>query len=958
MGRMDNGSEYYLNNERISRVSLVRTILMTVIFIAVFTVGLKNASIVVRAEEPTVNGVTLTERIKQGWDNYETEINLVNYRVPSEDFINYYHSAFFSDSKYFYVGFEKVSMFTNFDGTVYSVKVEYISDDAEYLKSMIAQYNNAMDKCISGMDKSWSDLEKLIYINDYLVGLCEYDLNADHRYDAYGALVGHKAVCQGYSMAFKALAEKVGIPCYIVSSDQKNHAWNIVKLNGRFYMLDVTWNDVSENTLGYQKYKFFLKSENWFKSEYGEHCADDYEIHGAKVTPVADDNYYDDYFWSSAGSGLYIYLKFVDGQWYGTDGAGKIIKYSCNGKDMTAEEGAIVDLSQVFWWIPGEHQGYYAVTAMKIASYGKNLLYSTPKQIMMYDSETGKATPVYTLTDEEQAVGCIYGIYVTNDGNIEYLVSKSLRSADLEAGTTKTVPVTYKATFDWSEDCSEATVKISSYPIESFSTTIPNVSSSVVLEDATCTETGLATYTVSVDYIGTTYTETKEKVIEAKGHKEVKDVAVAPTCTNTGLTEGSHCSVCKMVIKRQETIDAVGHDWDEGVITTPSTCKSKGEKTFTCKREGCNATRKEEVPFADHIQGNPVRENEVAVSCTSSGSYDEVIYCTICKAELSREKKDVAVIGHSWDEGTVTTPAGCTTDGVKTFRCTRPGCNETKNETIKAQGHKVVIDRAVVPTYTSTGLTEGSHCSKCKTVLVRQEIVPKLVSSDNGNQQNKPDTNQQNKPDTNQQNNPSGGNQPANPENGNNPGNKVTKPGVGTISADGKALTDTEGIRYFVSEKLTSADVKNNIKVADQRAGLKYKITKITRKRGRIIAGNVTYLGPYNKNCKKAVIPDTIKICGVKFNVTAVNKNAFRKCKKLSKVFVGKNVSSIGEKCFFGCNNLKTVTVKTKRLKTVGKNAFKGINRKAVIRVPKNYIDKYTKLVAKGKAPKGVKVTK
>ena len=92
--------------------------------------------------------------------------------------------------------------------------------------------------------------------------------------------------------------------------------------------------------------------------------------------------------------------------------------------------------------------------------------------------------------------------------------------------------------------------------------------------------------------------------------------------------------------------------------------------------------------------------------------------------------------------------------------------------------------------------------------------------------------------------------------------------------------------------------------------------------------------------------------------MTAVNKNAFKKCKQLTKVSVGKYVSSIGEKCFFGCNNLKTVTVKTKRLKTVGKNAFKGINSKAVIRVPKNYIDKYTKLVAKGKAPKGVKVTK
>jgi hypothetical protein len=51
----------------------------------------------------------------------------------------------------------------------------------------------------------------------------------------------------------------------------------------------------------------------------------------------------------------------------------------------------------------------------------------------------------------------------------------------------------------------------------------------------------------------------EQKVVAALGHTEVIDKAVAPTCTKTGLTEGSHCSVCGEVLKKQKTVKALGH---------------------------------------------------------------------------------------------------------------------------------------------------------------------------------------------------------------------------------------------------------------------------------------------------------------------------------------------------------------------------------------------------------------
>ena len=95
----------------------------------------------------------------------------------------------------------------------------------------------------------------------------------------------------------------------------------------------------------------------------------------------------------------------------------------------------------------------------------------------------------------------------------------------------------------------------------------------VVIDKAvepTCTKTGL-TEGSHCSICGATLIA--QKTIPAKGHTEVVDKAVAATCTKTGLTEGKHCSVCNAVIKTQTVVPAKGHKYVDTVVKPTYTAK-------------------------------------------------------------------------------------------------------------------------------------------------------------------------------------------------------------------------------------------------------------------------------------------------------------------------------------------------------------------------------------------------
>ena len=232
-----------------------------------------------------------------------------------------------------------------------------------------------------------------------------------------------------------------------------------------------------------------------------------------------------------------------------------------------------------------------------------------------------------------------------------------------------------------------------------------------VTKQPTCTTDGQKTYTCTI------CKKTKTENISKTGHKEVKDAAVSATCENTGKTEGSHCSVCNTVLKKQETLPATGHTWDGGKVTKAATCTTDGEKNYTCTT--CHKTRTESIPKTGHTE---VKDAATPATCENTGK-TEGSHCSVCNTVLKKQET-LPALGHTWDSGKVTKVATCTTDGEKNYTCTT--CHKTRIESVPKTGHTEVKDAATPATCEDAGKTEGSHCSICGTVIKKQETIPAL----------------------------------------------------------------------------------------------------------------------------------------------------------------------------------------------------------------------------------------
>lgn len=91
-----------------------------------------------------------------------------------------------------------------------------------------------------------STTARIRYLNSYIKNTCKYKSNK-YDNDVYGVLVKHRAVCGGYAQTFYQLAVKSGISVKLRISYKHNHAWNEVKVGGKWKTVDVTWNDTTHS---------------------------------------------------------------------------------------------------------------------------------------------------------------------------------------------------------------------------------------------------------------------------------------------------------------------------------------------------------------------------------------------------------------------------------------------------------------------------------------------------------------------------------------------------------------------------------------------------------------------------------------------------------------------------------------------------------------------------------------
>ena len=224
----------------------------------------------------------------------------------------------------------------------------------------------------------------------------------------------------------------------------------------------------------------------------------------------------------------------------------------------------------------------------------------------------------------------------------------------------------------------------------------------------TCTEGGYTTHTCHCGDICI------DSITEAIGHNEVLDTATDPTCTNVGLTEGSHCDRCGEVLVAQETIPAVGHNYESTVIIP--TCTEKGYTLHTCV---CGDTYKDS--YVDALGHTEVIDEAVPATCTLSGK-TEGKHCSVCDTIIVKQKV-IPTKGHTPGEWQYDVEPTCTTQGSKYRECTV--CFVTiDNRLVPENGHTIVTLPSISVTCTENGLTEGSYCSVCEVTLIAQVAVP------------------------------------------------------------------------------------------------------------------------------------------------------------------------------------------------------------------------------------------
>ena len=200
----------------------------------------------------------------------------------------------------------------------------------------------------------------------------------------------------------------------------------------------------------------------------------------------------------------------------------------------------------------------------------------------------------------------------------------------------------------------------------------------------------------------------------------ILDPGYPATCTASGLTDGSHCALCKRTLVKQTSISPTGHT---RVIdpAVPATCTTPGKTVGAhCSTCGAIILAQEEIPAAgNHTE--VVDEPYKAATCKEAG-HEKKSHCSVCDAVLSDGKEIPKLTSHTEVIDEPYKAPTCKEAGhEKKSHCSVCDAVLSDGKEIPKIAHTLVKDAAVAATCTTGGQTEGSHCSACGQVITAQQ---------------------------------------------------------------------------------------------------------------------------------------------------------------------------------------------------------------------------------------------
>ncbi|MBP3429003.1 MAG: Ig-like domain-containing protein [Clostridia bacterium] len=588
-----------------------------------------------------------------------------------------------------------------------------------------------------------SDYQRARVLHDWLIHNANYDYTYSN-YDAGGVLLRGTGVCDSYARAYQMLLAAAGVESMIVSgtagsnadlADWGAHAWNLVRLGGKWYHVDCTWDDPGEG--GYERHTYFClsdeaiaKDHNWNRS--GVIISGDGmsvpEAEGGELETGEETGDYDFTFATTeefaAGfdaliaAGEYrertvgLYTGNASAQsvydalyaWIGERGRelgnqGLLTSYGvgCKGDLFSAvitwkaaddyvridEEEIILSEGGAQTVVPAEYYPAanaftWTSSAPKVASVSAS--YNTEDGLTAVVTALAAGTAKITVASED-GLSDSFDVIVLPAHAPDFGLALSEEDGGI-ALTWKYIPgvTEYRVmrVFEGKETCLAVT---GSNAVILSAAQLPSdvVQEIYVLGLRVVAGSEAARYaSESVEY-GTYYdpaTCTHGQVDAIPGY--------AATCTKPGLTEGSRCALCKSMLTEQTAIPALGHT------------------------EAIDAA--------------------VAATCTATG-LTEGRHCSVCK-EVLLAQAVVPMIDHT-EQVTPAVPPTCTEPGLSAGAvCGVCGKVLREQEEIPATGHTEVMDPEVPATHVTHGLSEGSHCGVCGVVLTEQEETPLAVVED------------------------------------------------------------------------------------------------------------------------------------------------------------------------------------------------------------------------------------